>query len=157
MKKALDIGCGDGKISLGLAMAGFKVIAVDKDKKKLAKLKGEDNIETIHKDIRDYRIRKKFDLIISRYSLNFIPRPNFIKLIKDIYNSLQQDGIFYLFIFTKDDPMAKKWDSDRFYTRKEIKSLFKEIRFKYKIRERKFEDSHPDRHIHRTLTIRATK
>ncbi len=157
MKKALDIGCGDGKISLGLAMAGCKVIAIDKDKKKLAKLKGERNIETIHKDIRDYRIRRKFDLIISRYCLNFIPRPDFKKLIKDIYRSLQKDGIFYLFIFSKDDPMAQKYDSDRFYTKKEIMGLLKEIGFKYKIREREFEDNHPDRHIHRTLTIRATK
>lgn len=156
MKKALDIGCGDGKISLGLAMAGCKVIAIDKDKKKLAKLKGERNIETIHKDIRDYRIRRKFDLIISRYCLNFIPRPDFKKLIKDIYRSLQRDGIFYLFIFSKDDPMAKESDG-QFYTKEEIKDLFKKTGFKYRIRERNFEDIYPTKHRHSSLTIRATK
>ena len=83
-KTVLDVACGYGRNSLLLANLGFKVHAVDNDKKKLSQI--------IHKNIYKKQLdvenvnnwpvsSKKFDIIII---FNFLFRPIFPHIINSI-------------------------------------------------------------------------
>lgn len=70
----LDLGCGTGKHDLFLALAGYQVTGVDLSKdmleeanKKIEQLENKDNLQFSQGDLRNVRLNKQFDAIISLF------------------------------------------------------------------------------------------
>lgn len=95
----LDLGCGQGRDSIFLASAGYKVTAVDnseigvhqmmkKSKKRGVKLEG------IVKDIFELKLDKKFDVILFDMILHSFDKTQQIKLFKKYSHCLRKNGIF---------------------------------------------------------------
>ncbi len=99
-KIVLDLGCGNGKHSEVFCKRGAeKVIAVDLSESMLEqarvrkKEKQLNQLELIRADMNNLSVGKdKFDFIFSRFSLMYSENMN--QLIKDLSNSLSDDGEF---------------------------------------------------------------
>jgi SAM-dependent methyltransferase len=99
--KILDLGCGQGRISVPLAKKGFVVTGLDgardllEEAKHRAK-KEKVDIQFVHKDMREIDFVEEFDAVI-----NFGTAFGYIESQKDdqlilnrVYHALKQDGIF---------------------------------------------------------------
>ena len=106
--KALDLGCGAGNDAIGLARAGYEVIAVDLRAYELAILesrRGKLPVKTIQKDISDFDIEPgAYSLIAARNSLPFLRAEDVWRVIEAMANGLKPNGILFFTLFgTRDD------------------------------------------------------
>jgi len=163
--KVLDLGAGEGKNAIFLAEKGFDVTAVNvseagmKKLEKLAKEKGV-KIKTIVQDIREFKFKEQYDLIISHGCLNLIERKEWQKLIVRIRENTKQGGYNVILVFT--DKIEPSKDLKEFIT-----GLFREgeifgLYSDWEITEQKsyvFNDKHPGgiRHTHSVNKIVAKK
>jgi len=100
----LDVGCGPGFFSVGIAdMVGAsgKVIAVDLQQGMLDKIKNKiegteiENIIELHKCEEDrIGISTKVDLILAFYMVHEVPDQD--KFLKEMYSILKPDGTFFI-------------------------------------------------------------
>jgi cyclopropane fatty-acyl-phospholipid synthase-like methyltransferase len=108
---ALDIGAGDGEISLWLAMHGFKVDALEPDNQQAASLRSRFASHAIHLHMLDVL---KFDipyehyaLIIASAVLHFIKVEQLPALAERLIEGLIPGGMLFAAAFTCDDPSAQ--------------------------------------------------
>jgi len=97
----LDLGCGTGGHSIILAQRGYNISGVDrsKDMINIAKNKSDNlnlHINFINSDIKNINLNKRFDVIISMFSVINYQTTNktlseFCKVVK---KHLKKDGIF---------------------------------------------------------------
>ena len=111
-----DLGCSLGELIFKIyncnSKKNIKYIGIDKSEnmiKKALKLYSNDNFYFYNKDILKYEIDKS-DLIISYYTLQFLPTNRRIYILKKIYNSLNKNGAFIYFEKTT----VKNKDIDKF-------------------------------------------
>ena len=106
--RALDVGCGTGRISILLAKRGFKVDAVDIEPKVIdiaKKLASEANVD-VNFSISDFaqktdpNEKELYDLIVCSEVLEHVE--NYKNIIRNMYNWLKRDGI--LIITVPHDP-----------------------------------------------------
>ena len=111
---ALDIGSGMGKNSFFLAKKGFKVEAIDINKKNIEmikKISKENNwkIKATCGDFKKIKLAKsKYSIILAIQCFNFIKKSEFEKLIEKIKKSIIKNGIIIISVFTIEDPTYKK-------------------------------------------------
>ena len=110
-KEVLDLGVGKGYNSVLLSNFGFNVTGVDISNESLKYIKETfdcPNLTLINKDVREFEIEKsKYDLILSSNVLHFMPKEDFLKIIKKIKENLKEDGLIYISVFSKEDPSSK--------------------------------------------------
>ena len=110
-KEVLDLGVGKGYNSVLLSNFGFNVTGVDISNESLKYIEENfdcANLTLINKDVRKFEIEKnKYDLILSSNVLHFIPKEDFLKIIKKIKENLKDDGLIYISVFSKEDPNLK--------------------------------------------------
>lgn len=104
----LDVGCGTGAISKGIAeLVGptGKVIGIDNTrdfiesgKRNYAEL---DNLELVHADIFDYSNSEKFDLVVSARTLQWLSKPN--EAIRKMITFLKPNGILSVLDYIHED------------------------------------------------------
>ncbi|WP_456400350.1 class I SAM-dependent methyltransferase, partial [Persephonella sp.] len=89
-KKILDVGCGDGTLTLEL-VRGADVTAIDSSPEmvEVSKSKG---IKAFLKTVTDLHYNYEFDIVFSNAVLHWVPEPE--KALKNIANSLKDGGIF---------------------------------------------------------------
>lgn len=109
----VDIGAGDGYLSIGIAKYVNKVIALDistemlKTLKKNAETSGIKNIEALEADCLDIPIKgSKVDMVCSSMFLHHIEEPE--AAIKEMYRILKPEGYVFLADFTKHDDLNLK-------------------------------------------------
>ena len=166
----LDFGCGLGKDSIFMAKKGFKVTAVDKNQKKIEKLKQTifdkklgNKIEVINQDIGDFIIEKDKYSLISLYNvLQFLPKRHSFKIIEQVKNRLLKHGIVVISAFTDNDPLFEKENKEikTFFTHQELKKLFEDFKIIFYKEKRITEKGHigyPEPHIHNVVRIIAQK
>ena len=104
-KKILDLGCGYGQNDIYCKQLGAKEILGIDISNHMIKVASENNKD---KDIR-YKVmamedidklEEKFDIVISSLAIHYVK--DYDKLIKDIYNLLNEDGIL---VFSIDHPL----------------------------------------------------
>ena len=90
-EEILDLGCGDGTLSLEIIKSKSKVIAVDLSSNmiKKAKLKG---IEAYKMDVANLSYENKFDAVFSNAVLHWVKDKN--KAISNIHKVLKTKGRF---------------------------------------------------------------
>lgn len=110
-KEVLDLGVGKGYNSVLLSNFGFNVTGVDISNESLKYIEENfdcSNLTLINKDVRKFEIEKnKYDLILSSNVLHFMPKEDFLKIIKKIKENLKEDGLIYISVFSKEDPSSK--------------------------------------------------
>lgn len=96
IKNILDLGCGKGRDSLFLAARGYNVTALDISETALEHIKSiNPKIQTVCSDISKYKFpKKKFDLVLANLSLHYWDDRILKRLVKDVFNSLTDDGLF---------------------------------------------------------------
>ena len=75
--KVLDVGCGQGRDALFIARLGHSVTAVDLSPSGISDLQNDATVEglaiqTVVTDIRDYRTRRRFDVILIDRTLHIL-------------------------------------------------------------------------------------
>lgn len=97
--KALDIGAGDGFDSLFLALKGFQVTALEKNKHFADDINSieQPNITTINQDIRDFGF-SKYDLIKCSFVLHFL-KEEARDILKKIKDNTNEKGINLIITF----------------------------------------------------------
>ena len=107
--KVLDLCCGVGRHSIELARRGFKVTGVDitphylreaRHKAKKAKL----NIEFIKDDMRNFRRRNAYDVVINLFGSfgYFRDQRDDYRVAKNAYSSLKKNGSFIIELMGKE-------------------------------------------------------
>lgn len=147
-KRALDIGCGEGKYVVYLEKQGFKVQAIDSSPTavKMAKQRASVGALIELADMYDYDYPENtFDLVISISTLHHGHKNQVGQLIDKIHHSLVDGGV--ALITLPDLTKAKEWQTFKnhqdlgngtyaplagpekglmhsFYSKKEVKALF---------------------------------
>lgn len=99
--KVLDLGCGQGRISIPLAEQGYEVTGIDisEDLLNEASRRARDSnqrIEFIHGDMRNLSYQEEYDAIINLGTAFGYVRDNNdnLNIYKGIYTALKYNGIF---------------------------------------------------------------
>lgn len=124
----LDIGCGDGLISLQLKKAGFYVTGIDTDEVaiRLAKNITQSGIVFHEVSIYEIDVNNKYDFIICHDVLEHLPKPEeAIQIMYEVCND-------FCIITTPDADKFKPSAYDyQLWDEEGIKELFKEYRYEY--------------------------
>jgi len=98
----LDIGCGDGKITAGIAsrITSGRVVGID-NSPEMIKLSKKNFPEKLHKNLRfdvlnasNMTFNREFDIVFSNAALHWIQ--DHLSVLKEILNSLKNGGIALL-------------------------------------------------------------
>ena len=94
--KILDLGCGSGRDSMNFMKLGYEVTSVDGAKelaKKASVLLGK---EVIVSTFEELELKEKFHGIWACASLLHIKREDLKTVLNNLYNNLQDNGVFYM-------------------------------------------------------------
>lgn len=116
-KKLMDLGCGEGRDAIFFAKKGFDVLAIDISEqglKKAEKYAEEEKIkiETLKKNIIDYRLDKKYDIIISTGTLHYLPPKQRAEKFQNYKEFTNNGGINAFSVFVKKPFIEKAPDAD---------------------------------------------
>ncbi|MGM9971190.1 MAG: class I SAM-dependent methyltransferase [Anaeroplasmataceae bacterium] len=91
--KVLDLGCGNGTLTSKLKELDYNVIGIDAsyDMIDLAK-KNHPDIQFSINDALSFKLEEKVDVIFSNAVFHWIDKVNQDKLLKNIYDNLNDDG-----------------------------------------------------------------
>lgn len=180
--EALDIGAGNGRNSFFLAKNGFKVTAIDISPDKISSIKEtskklglEINAKSI--DVRKFDFpRCHYSLILAISVLDFLKRKEIEKVINEVKKSLTKDGVVYVSVFSiRDNFMRelkkrgfKEVEKNTFYlpkpnifrhffTKEEIKELFRGLKTIELKEERFLDKTHGFPHYHNTIEFIGRK
>lgn len=93
--KILDVGCGNGNISIFLGQQGFQVLGIDISEKAISKAKSINTLENV-----DFKVlsaedlcyaNEKYDAIICSEVLEHLNRPD--EILQYIHRLLKDDGV----------------------------------------------------------------
>lgn len=161
----LDIGCGEGRNSIYLAGLGHKVDAFDISEAGINKLKriAEENRVEVNawvQDLTTFKFSRTYDLIISHGVFHLVEKHDWQRIIYDMKDNTNHDGLNIVGIFTNKLPATP--DNAPFtkalFEEGELKELYADwniIEFNAYV----FEDEHPGgiRHKHAANNIIAMK
>ena len=107
-KTFLELGCGNGRDSLYFASNGLDVTAVDSSNIAIDNLKKTSNSCNFLCDDfveSDELYRNKYDICYSRFTIHAIDLESEKKLISNVYNALNGNGIFCVEVRSIFDPL----------------------------------------------------
>ena len=92
----LELGCGTGKHAINLAKYGYKILGIDKSLSMLEKTIKAKNLEFQKGDIKELKLKNKFDCVISLFHVMSyqITNESLISVFKTAFNNLKKDGLF---------------------------------------------------------------
>lgn len=109
----LDLGCGNGyPYDYYFCSKGFNLLGVDFCEKHIDEAK-KINVSGSYfvGDIETYKIDKKYDLIMMLFSLLHLPREQHGEILQNIYNHLNDKGVFILTLRDEDAGIIKYKDN----------------------------------------------
>lgn len=134
---ALDIGSGEGEISLWLARNGFLVDALEPDQRQTESLHlrfAPYPIQLHTLDVLNFSLPSDhYALIVASAVLHFIDRDQLQPLAARLINSLSQGGMLFAAVFTTDDPANQEAQDpgtahvQHFFRRGELRQLFQPL------------------------------
>ena len=92
--KVLDVGCGNGNISLHLGSLGFDVLGIDVSTKAIDKANAKNNLNNVKFDVKDAEellsAKEKYDVIICSEVIEHLTDPQ--TFLKNLYQILKDNG-----------------------------------------------------------------
>jgi tellurite methyltransferase len=127
----LDIGVGDGRNALFFAERGFHLTGLDISPEAITlflaradELGVRQRVRGMVADISDHIVTQEYDNIISHYTLHFIPKEKFRRVIEMIQKQTSPSGINFITDFTQDGPLYKPTSSKYWLKPNELKDLY---------------------------------
>lgn len=160
----LDLGCGQGKDAFFMAGKKFNVTAIDssgvaiKQIKEGAKKK-KYQLKAICQNIKSFAIKpKKFFVINSANSLQFLHKKDSLNVIQKIKKSILPGGFIIITSFTDKNPPSKRRKSC--FNKNEMKKLFSDFKIIHYFEGSVTDSGHvgqPKPHKHGIVEIIAQK
>lgn len=100
--KILDLGCGQGRIAIGLAKRGYNVIGLDYSRYMLDIAKGRADKEKvsvnfIQNDMRRINFKEEFDVVISWFTtFGYFSDKDNAQVMKKVSKALKENGKFLI-------------------------------------------------------------
>jgi SAM-dependent methyltransferase len=93
-RTALDVGCGNGRLTALIAEAGFEVLGIDVSRDMLRNARQRNpNAKFIHADICDWQPPDRYDLIVAWDSTFHVPHSAQRDVITKLCNALAPGGV----------------------------------------------------------------
>jgi 2-polyprenyl-3-methyl-5-hydroxy-6-metoxy-1,4-benzoquinol methylase len=93
----LDMGCGNGMISIDLARLGFKVVGVDFSQRMIQEAKrnarGVKGLSFVHADINAHRFPSRFGAVLAISSLHNMDKQTLEKSLRSLSSLVEKNGI----------------------------------------------------------------
>jgi tellurite methyltransferase len=161
----LELGAGEGRNALFLASEGFDVSAVDVSAVGLNKIQAQAKekgleIDTVLQDINNLDLTKNYDAIVSTFTLHHLSMENGLRLIEQLKEHTNPDGVNILVTFTKDSDFYKQSPQNFFPDENILREIYKDWEIiHYQERETAAVQTHPDGspYINGTAEITAKK
>lgn len=169
-KEVLDLGIGQGRNSIPLHNLGFNVTGVDYSTKCLDICRENcPELNLVQSDVRTFEIAKnKYDLILSRCVLHFLHKNDGYKIMNSMKESVKQNGLVYLHVFSIEDPKFKIHSNSQnfefldnnmfhnkvndtyisFFTKEEILNIFSDLKTIHISQEYFLDLGHQEPHYH---------
>tara|TARA_A100001011_G_scaffold400752_1_gene518374 strand:+ start:2571 stop:3320 length:750 start_codon:yes stop_codon:yes gene_type:complete len=95
-KSILELGCGTGKHAINLTKFGYEILGIEKSESMLKKTTNRKNLEFQQGDIREIKLKDKFDCVISLFHVMSyqITNKSLISVFKTAFNHLKEEGLF---------------------------------------------------------------
>lgn len=144
--RLLDIGCGDGWLSVYFSKQGFKVSGIDSSKTAIERARGsarENKVAVSFKvgDALDFPYKdNSFNVVFDRGLFHHQPKSEWKRYLLGLRKVLQKDGLFYLVVFSDKSKTPKRrskarlwqrvkdetgyWTYDHFFNLQLIKEIF---------------------------------
>ena len=92
----LELGCGTGKHAINLAKFGYNILGIEKSESMLKKTTKSKHLTFQQGDIREIKLKNKFDCVISLFHVMSyqITNESLISVFKTAFNNLKKDGLF---------------------------------------------------------------
>ncbi|GEM_PF-1354398 len=106
-KTFLDLGCGQGFISLYAAARGLQVDAIDREAETPAALQGVPTVAYTVADLKEWKPIKKYDIIVAHHSIQFLPKEYVLQeFIPALCKALNPGGVLEIFTFTPEETLS---------------------------------------------------
>ena len=123
-RKAIDLGCGEGRDVIHLARHGFDVVGVDISGPGLAKAErwaAEEGlrIRTVQAALQDFRLTEEFDLVYSSGTLTYLP----LEARRDAFENYKRYtrvggiNVFNVFVEKPFLGVPHDWGADEYFYR----------------------------------------
>jgi len=114
-RKALDLGCGNGRNAFFLEQSGFAVVAIDISSQAIMNLRAaakaahaRQNIAAVCADACSISLpQNEFDIALAYTLIDHIERPLADSLIAKILHSLKPGGHFLVTVYSDNDPSVR--------------------------------------------------
>ncbi len=95
-KRILELGCGTGKHAKILSEFGYEILGIEKSYSMIDAAEKIKNFECMQGDIREIKLREKFDCVISLFHVISyqITNENLLSVFKTAFESLEDNGLF---------------------------------------------------------------
>lgn len=140
-KSLLDIGCGNGWISLYLASKGINVVGIDSSKIAIEDANSAKNKSKTKKvkfevaDFLKFSTKRNFDIVVDRGLFHHIPKTEWKKYMSQLSKLLRENGLFYLEVFSYNkkgktssykskDKRNDYWTYNSFFSKESIQKMF---------------------------------
>jgi len=120
-KKILDLGCGEGKLSLSIANTDSLITGIDKTPKIIQ----DKRFKHVNKDLLNFKFNEKYDLIIVSLVLHYLEKLSAKRLLIDCFKNLNKEGILFLICLSKKDYLYNQNKSNGFFSINETQNLIK--------------------------------
>jgi len=132
---AIDLGCGQGRLSLRLAQAGFNVVGIDSSAVAINTCRQQAESQQLDvnfecRKIQEFPIDKNsYELICANWVLSYLSPRQLQTFISQAVSGLTHNGILYCNFFSNNDPFSSNVASDiHFYRLEQVMQMFSELR-----------------------------
>lgn len=133
-KRAVDLGCGNGRDSYALLQDGWKVSAYDYSKSAIASLDNHPNLTATCCSFEDIEW-SAVELINASFAIPFCDKKVFPDLWDAITKNLTKGGVFCGHFFGNED----SWQQLLLFSKDELNQLFESFQFDF-FKEKKFHE-----------------
>ncbi len=172
-KKALDLGCGEGRYALYLAKNGFDVTAIDFSSVAINKLKrivDEQNLP-IKSDVVDvstyHFVPNSFELVVAVTIIDHLGKDVQEKVVNGIKCCLKKNGVAFIRVLTTEDPGYNKQSDNQvsetsggieyYFEKNELLNMFLDFQIIYYYEGTEHDYNHGPVHEHGWAILIAKK